>query len=164
MRTSYERAIDVEASPDEAYACWSRLSDFPAFVGELERVDELTRGRSRWHARFAGIDYAWTAEITERIPGRRIAWCTREGPANAGCVTFNRLESGRTRVMLQLDYRPNGLIASAGDILRLPQLCLDAALEGFKRWVEGGPPRPAAPTPQARNAPAAPRPDYQPGL
>lgn len=138
MRTHYERSIDVRVPVSVACACWERYQDFPAFVGALSEVTKLTADRTRWRAHFfAGIDREWTAEITERIPGRRIAWCSRSGTPNAGCVTFHRIDAGCTRVMLQIDYLPDGLLAAAGDILRVPQRCIDAALAGFKAYVEG---------------------------
>lgn len=166
MNTNYEGSIEVETTTSDAYACWSRLRDFPRFVPELEEVEPIAANKSYWHARIAGLDYEWTAEVTERIPGRRIAWNGRGDVPNAGCVTFHRLEPGRTRVMLQLDYRPEGLIAAAGDILRLPHVCLNAALKHFKDFVEGdrNDVSPSAPTRQARNALAAPRLTHQPGL
>jgi len=145
MRTHYERSIDVEVPEAVAYTCWERYQDFPAFAGVLDEVTKLTPDRTHWRAHFfAGIDREWTAEITERIPGRRIAWCSRSGTPNAGCVTFHRIDAGRTRVMLQIDYLPDGLLAAAGDILRVPQRCIDAALAGFKAYVEGVDPDPDA--------------------
>lgn len=136
MWTHYERSIDLDVPVDEAYACWDRLEDFATFVEELEEVVSIAPDRSRWRARFAGVACEWTAEVTERIPGRRIAWRSRSGAVNAGCVTFHPLEARRTRVMLQVDFEPDGLLAAAGDVLRLPQRCLDAALERFRSHAE----------------------------
>lgn len=143
MWTHYERSIDVEVPVEQAYAAWDRLGDFASFVEELEEVERFGPGRSRWRARLAGVACEWTAEVTERIPGRRIAWRSRSGSPNAGCVTFHRLAPGRTRVMLQVDFEPEGLLAAAGDVLRVPQGCLDAALERFREHVESSPPVPA---------------------
>ena len=55
------------------------------------------------------------ATITEQIPDDRIAWRARAGAANAGVVTFHRLGDGRTRIMLQLEYEPEGVVEKAGD-------------------------------------------------
>lgn len=101
-------------------------------------MTRIAPDRTRWRARFfAGIGCEWTAEVTERIPDRRIAWTSRGGTPNSGCVTFHPLGRTRTRVMLQLDYRPERLIEAAGDILRVPQRGLDSALRSFKEYVEG---------------------------
>ncbi|MGH0030290.1 MAG: SRPBCC family protein [Myxococcota bacterium] len=164
MRTRYERSIDVDARPDEAYACWSRFSDFPRFVGALEYVTHATPDLTHWHARIAGFDCEWTAEVTERIPDRRIAWCSRSGVANAGCVTFHPLGPRRTRVMLQVDYEPAGWLEAGADLLGLPRRRLDDALEAFKEWVGSGTDAAASePTAQARTAEAAPRLAHSPG-
>lgn len=138
MKTHYERCIEVDVPVPVAFACWERFQDFPEFVAALEEVQPVAPDQTRWRAHFfAGVDREWTAEVTERIPGRRIAWCSRSGAPNAGCVTFQPIDGGRrTRVMLQIDYLPDGLVAAAGDILRVPQRCIDAGLAGFKQHVE----------------------------
>jgi uncharacterized membrane protein len=166
LRTHYERSIDVCAPVRTAYACWERDQDFPGFVRSLAEVRPLAPDRIHWRARVAGIDREWTAEVTERSPDRRIAWCSRSGTPNAGCVTFHAIGAdrgaGRTRVMLQVDYRPDGWVVAAGDLLRVPQICLDAALEGFKQYVEGrsadGDPLPAVSVAPPLPAPAPPSP------
>ena len=154
MRTHCERSIEVRAPVDVTWACWERYGDFPEFVGSLAEVTPLAPDRIHWRARVAGIDREWTARVTERIPGRRIAWSSLRGTPNAGCVTFHEIGPGRTRVMLQLDYRPDGWIVAAGDLLRVPHICIDEALRGFKRYVEGADPDAAAPPLDAIAAPA----------
>jgi hypothetical protein len=56
-------------------------------------------------------------EITEQRPDERVAWKATSGTKNDGVVTFHRLGDGRTRVMLQLEFDPEGFVESAGDLL-----------------------------------------------
>jgi hypothetical protein len=51
-------------------------------------------------------------------------------------VTFHRIEDGRSRVMLQLDTEPEGVVEKAGDALGVLKRQVAGDLERFKRLVE----------------------------
>ena len=50
----------------------------------------------------------WDAEITEQHPDHRVAWTATSGKGNAGVVTFHRIADEQTRVMVQMDWEPEG--------------------------------------------------------
>jgi uncharacterized membrane protein len=45
---------------------------------------------------------------------QRIAWTSVDEPRQAGVVTFHRLDDTKTRVMLQLDFDPEGFVEGGG--------------------------------------------------
>jgi len=55
--------------------------------------------------------------IVEQRPDERIAWTSRGGVWNAGVVTFHRIDDQRTKVMLQVDYEPQGVVENVADAL-----------------------------------------------
>jgi uncharacterized membrane protein len=65
-----------------------------------------------------------------------IAWTNITGARNAGVVTFHRLGDNHTRVMLQIDYEPEGLVENAGDMLGLVSSRVRDNLEHFKAFIE----------------------------
>lgn len=136
MRSSYRRAIVIRVPPEVAFAHWERIGRIPELAEALREVTPLGPRHSRWRARIAGVEREWLAELTERIPGRRLAWRSLRGPRHAGSVTFQPQGRSRARVVLQCDFEPGGLIDAAGDVLRIPQRSLDHALASFKRHVE----------------------------
>ena len=83
-----------------------------------------------------GQEKEWEAEITEQRPDERIAWRSRDGAANAGVVTFHRIADARTRVMLQLEYEPEGVIENVGDAIGVVSRRVAGDLERFKEFVE----------------------------
>jgi uncharacterized membrane protein len=85
--------------------------------------------------RVAGQRREWDAEITEQIPDERIAWKSTSGERNGGVVTFHRLGDHKTRVMLQLDYEPEGLLAKAGDALGMVERRAKGDLKRFAEFV-----------------------------
>ena len=65
--------------------------------------------------RSTGSKREFDAEITEQHPEERIAWTSTGGEAkHAGVVTFHRLDDAKTRVMIQIDWEPEGLVEKAG--------------------------------------------------
>ena len=98
----------------------------PAAAGVAARRNGGLRGARR----------GWDAEITEQIPDERVAWTSREGTRNAGAVTFHRLDDTTTRVMLQLDVEPEGLIEQAGDKLGFIRRRATGDLQRFKDFIE----------------------------
>src|SRR5581483_6335436 len=97
---------------------------------------QLDDRRLRWHAEVAGRDKEWDAEITEQHPDERIAWRSTTGARNAGVVTFHRLSDTRSRIMLQLEYEPEGVTETVGDALGVMSGRVKGDLERFKAFVE----------------------------
>jgi uncharacterized membrane protein len=129
-------SIDVDVPVRTAYDQWTQFESFPKFMEGIERVEQLTDTTLEWTARVAGVDRSWTAEITEQTPDQRIAWKAIDGAENAGVVTFHRLDDRQSRVTLQLDVAPEGVVESVGDALGFVQRRAKGDLERFKAFIE----------------------------
>jgi len=102
----------------------------------VERIDQLTPTRTHWVTKIAGVKREFDAEITEQHPDERVAWKTENGTHQAGVVTFHRLDDDHTRVTLQLDHDPQGLVEKAGDALGIVQRQVKSDLENFREFIE----------------------------
>jgi uncharacterized membrane protein len=131
-----EKSIDVNVPARTAYNQWTQFEEFPRFMEGVQQVDQLDDRRLHWRANIAGQVHEWDAEITEQIPDKRIAWCSTSGAPNAGVVTFHRLADDRTRVMLQIDYRPETWTERLGDLLGFLTSRVEGDLERFKDFIE----------------------------
>lgn len=58
------------------------------------------------------------------------------GAANAGVVTFHHLADNRTRIMLQLEYDPEGVTEKVGDAVGVVSRRVAGDLERFKEFIE----------------------------
>lgn len=134
-------SIDVDVPVRTAYDQWTQFETFPQFMEGVERVEQLTDTTLRWTAEVAGVEKSWEAEITEQTPDQRIAWRATSGAENAGVVTFHRLDDRRSRVTLQLDVEPEGLVESAGDALGFVQRRATATSNGSRRSSRSAAPR-----------------------
>ena len=134
--TTVEQSTDVAVPVHTAYDQWTRFEDFPRFMEGVQRIDQVTPIRTHWVTRIAGVDREFDAEISEQRPDERIAWHSVDGPAQSGVVTFHRLDSTRTRVMLQMQFSPEGFTEQAGDKLGLIRSRVRGDLENFRKFVE----------------------------
>ena len=131
-----EKSIDVNVPVRTAYNQWTQFEEFPQFMEGVEAVRQLDDKRLHWTATVGGKTKQWDAEITEQRPDERIAWRSRSGANNAGVVTFHRLSDSTTRVMLQLDYDPEGVVENVGDALGVVSARVKGDLERFKEFIE----------------------------
>ncbi len=131
-----EHSVDVHAPLREVYNQWTQFELFPQFMGGVEQVTQLDNKRLHWRASVGGKQQEWDAEITEQLPDQRIAWRSLSGDANAGVVTFHHIDPTTTRVMLQLEYEPQGVVESAGAALGVLDRQVKSDLERFKELIE----------------------------
>ncbi len=134
--STIEKSIEVNVSVQTAYNQWTQFEEFPRFMEGVKEVNQLDDTHLHWKAAIAGQEKEWDAEITEQTPDQRIAWTSRGGALNGGVVTFHRLSDARSKVMLQLEYAPQGVAENVGDALGVVSLRVQGDLERFKEFIE----------------------------
>ena len=133
---SIQKPIDVDVPVRTAYNQWTQFEEFPRFMEGVEEVRQLDDRRLHWRAKVGGKTEEWDAVITEQIPDERVAWRNTTGADNAGVVTFHYLSPNSTRVMLQIEYDPQGLVENVGSALGLVERRVEGDLKRFKEFVE----------------------------
>src|SRR5688572_6549057 len=113
--STIEKSIEVNVPVRTAYNQWTQFEEFPKFMEGVQEVKQLDNTHLHWKAQIAGKDKHWNAVITEQRPDERIAWKSTDGAKNAGVVTFHRLSDQTSKVMLQMDYDPEGAVENIGD-------------------------------------------------
>ena len=131
-----EKSIELNVPVRTAYNQWTQFEEFPKFMEGVREVTQIDDKRLQWKANIAGKDEEWNSEITEQIPDERIAWTSRGGAMNSGVVTFHRLSNATSKLMLQLEYNPQGFVEKAGDAMGLVTLRVQRDLERFKMFIE----------------------------
>jgi uncharacterized membrane protein len=136
------QAIEVMASPEEAYAMWSRFESFPAFMQNVVEVRKT--GERTWHWVVEGPlgqRIEWDAEVTANQPGKFISWrSTTADIDNSGEVRFEPTEHG-TRVFVFMTFgQPAGPIGAV--VAKVtgsdPQKMVRQDLRRFKQLIEAG--------------------------
>jgi uncharacterized membrane protein len=136
-RLPMQASIDVSVPVEVAYNQWTQFEDLPKFMFRAERIEQKDDTHLIWHEKIWGVRRQWEAEIVEQRPNERIVWRSTSGPHNVGVVSFHRLHDPRlTRVHVNLDFEPTGLIEKTGRGWRATIRALDTDLQRFKAYVE----------------------------
>ena len=131
-----ERSIDLLVPVRTAYDHWTQFEQFPRFMRHVKNVRQVDDRRLLWRVELGGRAREFEAEIVEQIPDKRIAWRTTAGLVHSGVVTFHRLADDRCRLMLQIDYQPEGVMERLGTMLGIPYLDVSRDLKRFVTFVE----------------------------
>jgi uncharacterized membrane protein len=134
--STVEESIEVNVPLSTAYNQWTQFEEFPRFMDSVHEVRQVDNTHLHWRADVAGKEKEWDAEITEQIPDKRIAWRSTSGVRNGGVVTFHKLDDMTTKVMLQMQYTPEGAVESIGDALGAVRMEARRNLERFKEMIE----------------------------
>ena len=133
---SIQETIDVQVPVRTAYNQWTQFEEFPRFMEGVESVQQLDDTHLRWVADVGGKTHEWEAEITEQLPDERVAWTSTDGKGNGGVVTFHRLSDEQTRIAVQMDWEPDGVMEKAGSALGFDSRRVQGDLERFKELIE----------------------------
>ena len=131
-----EKSIEVNVPEYTAYAQWTKFEEFPQFMEGVKEVTRLDAKRFHWKAEIAGQDTEWDTEITEKTADQRLAWTSRGGGIKGWVVTFHQLSNARSKVMLQVEYDPQGVAEHVGNALGMVSLRVQGDLERFKEFIE----------------------------
>jgi uncharacterized membrane protein len=138
-------SVTIMKSPEELYNFWRRLENLPQFMNHLKSVTETDATHSHWVAKAPlNLSVEWDAEITEDIPGQKIAWRSLPGSQvpNEGYVQFNSAGEGRgTVVHVNLTYHPpaGALGATVAKLFgEEPNQQIAGDMRRFQRLMETG--------------------------
>jgi len=134
--STIEESIEVRVPLQTAYNQWTQFEQFPLFMEGVEEVRQIDDTRLHWVAEFGGHRHEWDAEVTEQKPDERVAWRNTRGRYNGGVVTFHRIDPQTTRIMVQMDYVPAGVVERIGSALGADNRRVQGDLERFKEMIE----------------------------
>ena len=136
-RLPIQRWTDVAAPIDKTYEHWTKFEEFPKFMHRVLNVKQED-GKVSWDEKIWFSKRHWEGEVTDRRKNRRVAWKTTSGMSHAGVVTFHKLDENLTRVMVTIDFVPQGMIEKMASGLRFVKRAVQADLARFKAYVELG--------------------------
>jgi uncharacterized membrane protein len=133
---SHETSIEVERPVRTVYNQWTQFESFPQFMGGVDKIVQLDDTHTHWVTKVGGVTREFDATITEQTPDQRVAWKADSGPTHAGVVTFHRVGDSTTKVMLQMDFDPEGFVEKVGEAVGVVEHQVKADLERFKTFIE----------------------------
>ncbi len=132
--TTIIEEIDVGVPVSLAYDLWTEFAAFPTFMKKVEVVDALEDQRLRWKAKIWWSHRTWEATILEQQPEERIVWRSEGDKGHVdGAVTFHDLTPDLTRIIVVLEYHPQGLFEHTANLWRAQGRRVRAELQHFRR-------------------------------
>jgi len=135
-RLPIQRWTDIAVPVQEAYDKWTDFEQFPKFMHRVVSVEKPDQNEVAWQEKIWFSKREWKAEITDRRKNDRIAWKTTQGTNHYGVVSFHKLDTNLTRVLVTMEFRPSGMIEKMASGLRFAKRAVQADLARFKAYCE----------------------------
>jgi len=116
--TVISESLDIGLPLRATYNLWTQYEDFPSFMKKVENVD-LDDEKSTWKAQVFWSHREWQATTVEQVADSHIVWKSTGAKGHVdGAITFTSIGSNLTRVLLVMEYYPQGLFERTGNIWR----------------------------------------------
>jgi Polyketide cyclase / dehydrase and lipid transport len=119
--TNIVESIDVGVPVTLAYNQWTQYNDFPKFTKKVESAEKNKNEEQKvnWKAQVFWSHRTWEATVIEQVPDERIIWRSKGQKGHVdGAVTFHELGPNLTRILLVLEYHPQGMFERTGNLWR----------------------------------------------
>ena len=134
--TNIVESIDVGVPIELAYNQWTQFTDFPSFTKKVENVEQAEVEKLHWKAQVLWSHREWDADIIEQIPDQRIVWQSKGAKGHVdGAVTFHELAPELTRILVVLEYHPQGFFEHTGNLWRAQGRRARLELKHFRRHL-----------------------------
>jgi uncharacterized membrane protein len=135
-RLPIQRWTDVAVPVEKAYEAWTNFEEYPEFMHRVLDVSQEGDNKVHWQEKIWFSTRDWDGEIVERRKNDRIAWKTVGGTQHSGVISFHKLDDNLTRVMVDVDFLPSGMIEKMASGMRFVKRAVQADLARFKAYVE----------------------------
>jgi len=134
--TNIEEQLDVGVPVRVAYNQWTQFADFPSFMKKVESVEQESDEKNNWKAQVFWSHRTWEATIVQQVPDYNIVWKSKGAKGHVdGSVTFHEIGPRLTRVMLAMEYHPQGLFERTGNLWRAQGRRARLEFKHFRRHV-----------------------------
>ena len=128
--------LDLPVPRAVAYQAWTQFEEFPTFMKKVENVEQQDDQTVEWKAQIFWSHRSWTAEIVDQVPNERIVWRSKGEKGHVdGAVTFHELTPDLTRMLVNLEYYPQGLFERTGNLWRAQARRARLELKFFRRYI-----------------------------
>ena len=134
--TNIVESIDVGVPIRVAYDQWTQFREFPTFMKKVENIDQAEDQKLNWKTQVFWSHRSWEATIMRQHPDESIVWRSKGDKGHVdGAVTFHELAPNLTRIVVVLEYHPQGLFEHTGNMWRAQGRRARLELKHFQRHV-----------------------------
>ncbi|MGN6575791.1 MAG: SRPBCC family protein [Nocardioides sp.] len=134
--TNIVEEIDIGAPVSVVYNQWTQFQDWSGFMKKVDTIDQEDEAKANFKAQVFWSHRRWEAHILEQVPDEKIIWRSKGEKGHVdGAVTFHELAPNLTRVLVVLEYYPQGLFERTGNLWRAQGRRARLELKHFRRHV-----------------------------
>jgi HSP20 family molecular chaperone IbpA len=131
-----EQSVEVNGSVHAVYEYLNRVEEYANFLPEVQ-VRRSGTQRMHWHVHSGAQETEWEMEITQQLPGQRLAWRNVDGPRYSGQAELESIGVARTRLKIVVESPPDAqFLAEQGNAQAALQSRIRRGLVNFKQHVE----------------------------
>jgi uncharacterized membrane protein len=135
-RMPVQQSVDIGVPLETVYNQWTQFEEWPTFMHRVKRVTQEDDCTVSFQTKIWGKTKEFKAQIVTQRPDERIKWRVSEGMTHAGVVSFHELGPQLTRVLLNLDVEPGGMLEKAARGMRFVKRAARADLHRFAALIE----------------------------
>ena len=135
-RMPVQQSIDIGVPLESVYNQFVQFELWPQFMHRVVRVTQDDECTLSMAVKIWGKTKEFTAKIETQRPDERIKWRVSQGMTHTGVITFHELGPRLTRVMLDFDVEPGGMLEKAARGLRHIKRASRGDLHRFAAFIE----------------------------
>ena len=134
---NFVETIDVGMPVDVVYNSWTSYDQWPDFMKKAEHAEfDDEEGTAEFKGQVFWSHRRWEATIIQQVPDEHIVWRSTGDKGHLdGAVSFHPLGDRLTRMVIVVEYHPQGFVEKTGNIWRAVGRRLRLELKHFVRHV-----------------------------
>jgi uncharacterized membrane protein len=134
--TNIVESIDVGLPVRLVYDLWTEFENFPGYMKKVESVARESDEVLHWKAQVFVSHRTWKAHVIEQVPDKHIVWRSEGAKGHVdGTVSFHELAPELTRILLVLEYHPQGFFEHTGNLWRAQGRRARLEVKHFRRYA-----------------------------
>ena len=134
--TNIIEEIDVGVPVSVAYNAWTEFQEWSGFMKKVHNVEQEEEAKLNFKAQVFWSHRRWEATILEQVPDEKIVWRSKGEKGHVdGAVTFHEIGPNLTRILVVLEYYPQGLFERTGNLWRAQGRRARLELKHYRRHV-----------------------------
>jgi uncharacterized membrane protein len=136
QRLIIQDQIDIAVPRRIVYDQWTQFEDLPERSHAVQDVTQEDDETTKWQGKILFATRNWEADIVQQVPDRRIVWESSGDVDHRGVVTFHELAEDLTRVQVEMEYHPQGVVEKIGNLFLTVRHRVRKDLRLFKHHLE----------------------------
>jgi len=134
--TNIVEEIDIGLPVSVVYNQWTQFQDWSGFMKKVDGIEQEDETKASFKAQVFWSHRRWDAHILEQVPDEKIVWRSTGDKGHVdGAITFHEITPTLTRVLVVLEYYPQGLFERTGNLWRAQGRRARLELKHFRRHV-----------------------------